>query len=161
VGAAAPEFVLPGLDGGTVALADYAGKPVVVNFWASWCNPCRKEFPLLKAARARHARDGLAVIGVSYRDIAADARAFARDRDADWAFARDPRGALALAYGVRGVPQTFFVDARGTIVSRVFGITSAADLEREIRSILPGDPSPGDPSNGIAPVAGRTVPAAR
>ncbi len=126
MGAAAPDFVLPGLSGGDVALADFAGKPVVVNFWASWCHPCRKEFPLLKAARAKHARDGLEVIGVSYRDIASDGRAFVADQGADWAFARDPDGKLAAAYGVRAVPQTFFVDADGTIVSRVFGITSAA-----------------------------------
>jgi cytochrome c biogenesis protein CcmG/thiol:disulfide interchange protein DsbE len=138
VGAAAPDFVLPGLDGESVALADFAGKPTVVNFWASWCHPCRKEFPLLKAARAKHARDGLEVIGVSYRDIASDGRAFVADQGADWAFARDPDGKLAAAYGVRAVPQTFFVDADGTVVSRVFGITSAQDLEAEIQKILPG-----------------------
>ena len=137
VGAAAPGFVLPGLSGGDVGLADYAGKPVVVNFWASWCHPCRKEFPLLKAARAKHARDGLEIIGVSYRDIASDSRAFAADQGADWAFARDPDGKLATAYGVRAVTQTFFVAPDGTILSRVFGITSAKDLDAEIQKILP------------------------
>lgn len=138
VGSPAPDFTLPGLDGGTVALADFAGKPLMVNFWASWCHPCRKEFPLFVAAQAKHAKDGLEILGVSYRDIPADSRAFVADQGADWAFARDPGGALAAAYGVRAVPQTFFVDADGTIVSRVFGITSAKDLEAEIRKILPG-----------------------
>lgn len=137
VGAPAPDFTLPGLDGGTVALSDYAGRPVVVNFWASWCNPCRKEFPLLDRARAEHADDGLEVVGVSYRDIAADGRAFAESQGADWPLARDPGGRLATAYGVRAIPQTFFVDADGTLVSRVFGITSAEDLEAEIAKILP------------------------
>ena len=137
VGGKAPDFSLPGLDGGTVGLAEHAGAPVVVNFWASWCSPCRKEFPLLKAARAKHAADGLEVIGVSYRDIASDGRAFVAGEGADWAFARDPDGDLADAYGVRAVPQTFFIDAGGTIVSRVFGITSARDLESEIQKILP------------------------
>ena len=138
VGDQAPDFALPALEGGeTVRLSDYRGKPVVVNFWASWCNPCRKEFPLLKAARAKHAKDGLEVIGVSYRDIASDGRAFAASRGATWQLARDPDGALAGRYGVRAIPQTFFIAPDGTVTSRVFGITSAKDLEAEIQAILP------------------------
>lgn len=136
VGGAAPDFVLPGLGGGRVALADYAGQPVVLNLWASWCNPCREEFPLLGDARERHADDGLEVIGVSYRDIAGDGRAFAADQDARWPLARDPDGRLAEAYGVRAIPQTFFIARDGTIASRVFGITSAEDLETEIAEIV-------------------------
>lgn len=137
VGAAAPDFALPGLDGGTVALGDLAGKPVMVNFWASWCHPCRKEFPLFLAAREKYAKQGLQIVGVSYKDIAADSRAFVAEQGADWTFARDPDGRLAEAYGVRAVPQTFFVDADGKIVSRLFGIASAKDLDAEIRKILP------------------------
>lgn len=136
VGEPAPDFALPGLGGGSVALADLAGKPVIVNFWASWCHPCRDEFPLLKAALERHADDGLEVVGVSHRDIAADGRAFAADQGADWWFARDPGLELATAYGVRGIPQTFFIGRDGTVVSRVAGITSQQDLEAEIAKIL-------------------------
>lgn len=142
VGEAAPAFTRPGLDGGTVALSDFAGKPVMVNFWASWCHPCRKEFPLFEAAREEYARRGLEIVGVSYKDIPADARAFVADQGATWTFARDPDGALADTYGVRAVPQTFFIDADGRIVSRLFGITSAKDLDAEIRKILPGKRSP-------------------
>jgi len=137
VGAPAPGFTLPGLDGGTVALDDYAGAPVMVNFWASWCHPCRKEFPLFEAAQAKYARRGLEIVGVSFRDIPADSRAFVAEQGAQWHFARDPDGTLAETYGVRAVPQTFFIDADGTIVSRLFGITSAEDLDAEIRKILP------------------------
>ena len=135
VGRPAPDFALPGLSGGSVALAEFAGRPVVVNFWASWCHPCREEFPLLKAALEKHEADGLEVIGVSYRDIAGDGRAFAADQGADWWLARDPDLRLAGAYGVNRIPQTFFIDRDGTIVSRVFGITSAKDLEAEIAKI--------------------------
>lgn len=135
VGAPAPAFRLPGLRSGTVALP--AGRPAVVNFWASWCNPCRKEFPLLARAQRRYADAGLEVIGVSYRDIAGDGRRYVAERDADWRFARDPDGRLAAAYGVRGVPQTFFVAADGTLVSRAFGITTWADLRAEVAKIVP------------------------
>lgn len=137
VGEAAPDFALPGLDGGRIALADYAGKPVMVNFWASWCHPCRKEFPLFEAAQAKYAKQGLEIVGVTYDDIASDSRAFVADQGAQWDFARDPGGRLADAYGVHGIPQTFFVDADGTIVSRLYGITSADKLDAEIRKILP------------------------
>ena len=138
VGGEAPDFTLPALDGGApVSLADARGRPVVLNLWASWCNPCRKEFPLLKAARAKYAKDGLEVIGVSYRDIPSDARAFADSKGATWPLARDPGGALAAAYGVRAIPQTFFIAPDGTIGSRVFGITSAEELDAEIQQILP------------------------
>ena len=137
VGAPAPDFTLPGLSGGRVSLADHRGYPVVVNAWASWCNPCRREFPLLRSALRRYRRQGLVVIGVSFRDIPFDARAFARSQRADWPLARDPGGVFAAAYGVNRVPQTFFVDADGVLVSHVFGITSAADLDAEIAAILP------------------------
>lgn len=137
VGGTVPDFTLPGLDGGTVALSDYAGTPVMVNFWASWCHPCREEFPLFEAAREKYAKEGLAIVGVSYQDIASDARAFVADQGAGWDFARDPGGRLAAAFGVRALPQTFFVDADGKIVDRQFGITSAEDLDKEIRTILP------------------------
>ena len=117
--------------------ADYAGKPVMVNFWASWCNPCRKEFPLFEEAQAEYAKQGLEIIGVSYNDIASDSRAFVASEGAKWVFARDPDGKLADAYGVRAIPQTFFIDGDGKIVSRLFGITSAENLDDEIQKILP------------------------
>ena len=92
---------------------------------------------MLRRAEARYRRRHLAVVGVSFRDIAADARAFARSQRADWPLARDPGGIFATAYGVNRVPQTFFVDADGVLVSRVFGITSVAALDAEIAAILP------------------------
>lgn len=139
VGEAAPDFALASLDGDrTVRLSDYRGRPVVVNFWASWCNPCREEFPLLAAARREHRDERVEILGISYRDIPADARRFARSEHARWPLARDDRGVVADAYGVRAIPQSFFVDARGILRARVFGITSADDLEAALRTILPG-----------------------
>jgi len=137
-GAPAPDFALTKLSGdGTVELSDYRGQPVVVNFWASWCHPCRKEFPLLADARTKYKGQDLQIIGVSFRDIPSDSRRFVKDQQAKWTFARDDRGAVAKDYGVRAVPQTFFIDADGTIRERVFGITSAKDLDHTLKKILP------------------------
>jgi cytochrome c biogenesis protein CcmG, thiol:disulfide interchange protein DsbE len=135
-GSAAPAFSLPTLDGGHVALAQLTGHPVVVNFWASWCNPCRQEFPLFRAALARHRPQGLAIVGVSFQDIPSDARAFVRQEHADWIFATDDDGTVAAAYGVRPVPETFYIRRDGTLARHRFGITSSHELEQDLRSIL-------------------------
>jgi cytochrome c biogenesis protein CcmG/thiol:disulfide interchange protein DsbE len=134
---AAPAFRVPGLDGGCIDLADHRGKPVVLNFWASWCTPCREEFPLLKEANERHADDGLEIIGVSYRDIDDDARRFAADEGANWLLGFDEDDTIARAYGVRPIPQTFFIDRAGNISSRRFRpFLTMKDLEQELEPIL-------------------------
>jgi cytochrome c biogenesis protein CcmG, thiol:disulfide interchange protein DsbE len=139
VGQPAPDFVLPSLNGnGTVKLSELRGKPVVLNFWASWCHPCRQEFPLLADAYDEHGDDGLEIVGITFRDIASDSRDFAKDQGAQWTLARGEDDAVARAYGVRAVPQTFFIDKQGTVKARVFGITSAKDLDDTLTRILPG-----------------------
>jgi len=141
-GSTAPDFALPRLSGdGTIRLSDYRGRPVVVNFWASLCHPCRKEFPLLADARKQYRDDGLQIIGVSFRDIPSDGRTFVKDQGATWAFGRDDDEVVAKDYGVRAVPQTFFIDADGTIRDRVFGITSAEELDKTLQKILPKQPA--------------------
>jgi cytochrome c biogenesis protein CcmG/thiol:disulfide interchange protein DsbE len=137
VGSPAPDFVLPALDGdGEVRLSDFRGRPVIVNFWASWCNPCRDEFPLLKDALRDHRADDLAVLGVTYRDIPGDSRAFVKALNATWPQAVDDDRAVADAFGVRSIPITFFVRADGTIAARQFGFTSEAALADPIGKLL-------------------------
>jgi peroxiredoxin len=137
LGSPAPDFRLPALDGrGEVRLSDFRGRPVVVNFWASWCNPCRQEFPLLENALRQHRADGLAVIGVTFQDIPYDSRDFAKKRSATWPQGVDNDGTVAKAFGVRAIPQTFFVRADGTIAARVFGITSEAALADPLAKLL-------------------------
>ena len=141
VGSPAPDFQLPALDGhGDERLADYRGRPVIVNFWASWCNPCRKEFPLLKQALRDHRAQHLAVIGVTYQDIPSDSRAFVKQKQATWPQGIDDGGAVASAFGVRAIPQSFFVRADGTIAARVFGFTNESALARPLAQLLGGAP---------------------
>ncbi len=136
----APDFELETLDGERIRLADLRGRPVVVNFWASWCNPCRREFPLLAEALAEHEDDNLAIVGVTFRDIESDSRDFVDEMDATWPQGVDDDGAVARAFGVRTIPMTFFVDADGTIRGRLFGFSSEDALDEPLERILPPEP---------------------
>lgn len=136
IGNPAPELSLADLDGNPIHLADLRGRPVVVNFWASWCGPCVEEFPLLRDAAARHADEGLAVIGVVYQDRSEAARDFMARNGATWPAAMDPGGRVAAAYGILGPPETFFIGRDGTIVARQFGQFSASSLEEKLAAII-------------------------
>jgi len=136
VGDRAPDFSLADLNGEPVRLSDYAGRPVIVNFWASWCVPCVEEFPLLAAALDEHADDGLAVIGIVYRDRSEAARAFADQMGADWPLAMDPGEAVARAYGVYGPPESWLIAPDGTVFHRQIGPYSAEELETQLARLL-------------------------
>lgn len=116
-------------------LSDFAGQPVIVNFWASWCGPCVEEFPLLRDAWERRVEEGPVVIGIVYRDSSEQARAFMERMGASWPVAMDPAGAVAEAYGIFGPPETFFIDRQGVIAHRQIGQLSEADLDRKIDEI--------------------------
>ena len=137
IGEPAPEFALATLDGGTLSNADLAGRPYLVNFWASWCIPaCVDEHPVLIGARDRYG-DRLALVGVLYQDTASGALDFlARYGDGGWPTALDTDGALAIDYGVTGPPETFFVDASGIVRAKHFGPMTDADLEAAVAALL-------------------------
>jgi len=132
VGDRAPDFALADLDGEPVRLADYAGRPVLVNFWASWCLPCVEEFPILAEALDAHADIGLAVIGIVYRDRSEAARAFGEQLGATWPLVMDPGERVARAYGVYGPPESWLVGPDGMVVSRHIGPFSAEELAEEL-----------------------------
>ena len=135
-GTPAPALRLPGLDGGQVDLAALRGRPVVVNFWASWCDPCVREFPLLRQAASSHRRDRLAVVGVLSGDTPAAARPFVRRFDATWPMALDPNATTATAWGAVGLPHTYFVRSDGTLASHQLGELTRDALDRQLALIL-------------------------
>jgi cytochrome c biogenesis protein CcmG/thiol:disulfide interchange protein DsbE len=137
VGQPAPAFDLERLDGGRLSLAELRGSPIILNFWASWCIPCREEAPLLTAAAADYEARGLRVIGVVYQDSAENARGFMGRYGQTYPGLLDPDGRTAIDYGVFGIPETFFIDAAGFVRSRQIGAVTAQDLGRQIQTILP------------------------
>ena len=138
VGRPAPEFALVDLDGEPLRLSDLRGRPVVVNFWGSWCPPCVQEFPLLAGAVEEHADDGLVVIGVVYQDRWSSAREFMDQMGATWPAAMDPGGRVAAAYGIYGAPETFFIGPDGVVEARQIGPFTQDALRRHLARILPG-----------------------
>lgn len=110
-----PEVTLPGLDGPPVSLASLRGHPVILNFWASWCVPCRQEAPLLEATWREFQGRGLLVLGVATQDLDGAARDFIREVGITYPNVRDPDGSVARLFGTTGVPETFFIGSDGRI----------------------------------------------
>jgi cytochrome c biogenesis protein CcmG/thiol:disulfide interchange protein DsbE len=122
IGEPAPAFELPMLAGdGTVSLAGLRGKAVVVNFWASWCEPCKDESPYLERLWRGQRADGLVLVGVNEEDVTKDARRFARRAELTYPLVRDKRGGLRDDYELRGYPETFVIDRSGDLVERIAG----------------------------------------
>jgi cytochrome c biogenesis protein CcmG/thiol:disulfide interchange protein DsbE len=131
----APDFELVDLDGRTVRLADYAGRPVLVNFWASWCIPCREEFPLFQRVLTRPDAGDLAILGVVYRDSADAARGFMESQGARWPALVDAGEKVAQAYGVALPPMTFYVDRAGIVRAVSYGPPPEGTLEQYLARI--------------------------
>ncbi len=131
LGHAAPDFSGTALDGAPVRLSAFRGRYVLVNFFASWCVPCRREHDALQRFHLRHtaAGDGL-VVGVLFDDEPADARRFFAQHGGTWQVVADPRGVIALDFGVRGPPESFLVDPQGFVLTRLVGEVDDAGLER-------------------------------
>jgi cytochrome c biogenesis protein CcmG/thiol:disulfide interchange protein DsbE len=124
-------FTVLGHSGQQISLADYAGKPLIVNFFASWCEPCQQETPLLaRFYRTEHAR--VAIVGLDANDVLGSAESFTRKEGVSYPVGFDPEAIAASAYGVVALPQTFFLNAKHRIVDRVFGAVTLADINHGI-----------------------------
>jgi cytochrome c biogenesis protein CcmG/thiol:disulfide interchange protein DsbE len=139
IGSVAPDFSLNDLDGNRVRLADLRGRPVIVNFWASWCGPCVEEFPLLRAVANEHTDDGLVILGIVYQDRSEAARAFMERNGGTWPALMDPDERAARAYTIFAPPETYFIGRDGTIVARHIGQFTADSLKDKVAAIMDGE----------------------
>lgn len=135
---AAPAFSLERLDReGELELASLRGKAVVLNFWASWCGPCREETSLLEKGWKRWQEKGVVFVGVNVKDFRGDARSFMRRYGVSYPNVYDGKGSTVGRYGVTGYPETYFVDARGRVVYRIAGeVRDPDELDEGIERAL-------------------------
>jgi cytochrome c biogenesis protein CcmG, thiol:disulfide interchange protein DsbE len=121
VGGPVPDFTLARLEGaGTISLASLRGKPAVINFFASWCGPCKAEATILERA-SRQYKGRIAFIGIDYHDVTGDGRKFLRAHDITFPTVQDGSGKIGDAYGLTGVPETFVINAQGRLLEHIPG----------------------------------------
>ena len=135
-GREAPPFALKTIDGEPFSLADAKGMPVVVNFWSTWCQPCKIEHPVLMDAAQAYGPSGVQFVAVIYQDDVSKVRAFLNRSGSHWPTLEDPGGRTAIAYGVAGVPETFFIDKDGMIVRKVSGPVSQPVMVSTLEGML-------------------------
>ncbi|MGH9649471.1 MAG: TlpA family protein disulfide reductase [Terriglobales bacterium] len=146
-GQQAPDFELRSIDGRTIHLSDYRGKAVVLNFWATYCGPCKIEMPWFEELQKQYESQGLVVLGVALDDSQEDVEKFVKEIGVHYTIVMG-REAVADAYGgVQFLPGTFYIDRSGKIVERVFGLAGHGDIEANIKRSL---------AQGAAPVNAAT-----
>jgi cytochrome c biogenesis protein CcmG/thiol:disulfide interchange protein DsbE len=138
VGAKAPAFTLRRLEGGgKVSLASYRGKPVVLNFWASWCEPCKAEAAVLERDWTSYRGRGVVFLGVDFHDLASDARRFVSAHSLTFTMLQDGSGKVTSgSYGVSQVPETYVLNRQGRVVAHLAGPITAPAFAGEFRSAL-------------------------
>jgi cytochrome c biogenesis protein CcmG, thiol:disulfide interchange protein DsbE len=142
VGEVAPAKALPRLEGsGRGSLADYRGRWVLVNFWASWCIPCRDEAPVLEEFQRQHGKSGFTVLGVDTQDLSGDAEDFASKYGLDYPQLHDGEGKYAHEYGTTGVPENFLVGPTGKVKWVWPGPVDEKRLQQEVAPFLPQEKS--------------------
>jgi cytochrome c biogenesis protein CcmG/thiol:disulfide interchange protein DsbE len=137
-GEAAPTFALPTADAGPVSLEALRGRVVYVDFWASWCGPCRRSFPFMNELKERYGERGLTVVAVNVDAKREDAARFLRQYPATFAVVYDPTGATPRAYEVKAMPSSYLVDRSGRVVAIEHGFLEErrAPVEERIRALL-------------------------
>lgn len=134
----APDFRLAALDGSSLALSDHRGRYVLLNFWATWCPPCRAELPDLVRFYQDHADQGFILIGVNEQEPPAAVADFLRAQGLAFPVALDADGALLDRYGVQGMPSSFLVDPQGRVVHAWTGMIDRRTLEAAVTPLLEG-----------------------
>jgi cytochrome c biogenesis protein CcmG, thiol:disulfide interchange protein DsbE len=136
IGKPAPTFNLEQIQGGRFDLEDYRGSLVVVNFWSTWCQPCKIEHPVLLEAAQSYGPAGVRFVAVVYQDEPAKVQRYIAQNGSAWPTLIDTGGRAAISYGVAGVPETFFIDKEGTIVHKVAGPVSRQVMVETLEPLL-------------------------
>lgn len=136
VGQPAPAFQLRDVDGREHTLDEYRGRPVLINFWATWCGPCRAEMPIIEAAYQQHKEDGLVVLAIDVRENPELARTFAGWLGVSFTILDDGTGDVAYRYRVTAFPTSFFVDREGIIRAWQVGAMDESALNRHLSQIM-------------------------
>jgi cytochrome c biogenesis protein CcmG, thiol:disulfide interchange protein DsbE len=136
VGEPAPEFRLERLSGGPLALADLRGRPVIVNFWASWCPPCRREVPDLDEAARQHGDSGLAVVAINLDEERAAVQRYAAALELTLTIGLDQGGRVSALYNVVALPTSFFVERQGIVRDLNMGALTATALQAKVARVL-------------------------
>jgi cytochrome c biogenesis protein CcmG/thiol:disulfide interchange protein DsbE len=129
----------PALADERVALAELRGTPFVLNFWASWCDPCREEAPILARGWRDHGQRGVLYLGLNMQDLTEDALDFVDEFDVRYPNVREPDRETAQAYGATGIPETYFVSDRGRVVGHVIGVVTEEQLDTGARAAKRGE----------------------
>jgi cytochrome c biogenesis protein CcmG/thiol:disulfide interchange protein DsbE len=138
VGRPAPEFALPALDGQTVSLGDFQGKPVMVNFWATWCGPCVHEVPYIQETYEVWSGKGLVILAVNLGESPSQVQGFMQENQLSFPVLLDGGGEVAGQYGVRGIPTTVFIDSEGITRNIKQGsYPSRAAIEVDLKKVMP------------------------
>lgn len=137
MGEAAPEFALQSLDGKTVHLSDYRGKAVLLNFWATWCSPCKIEMPWFVELQKQYGSQGFQIVGVAMDDASpSDIKDFAQQMGVNYPVLIGKESVGDAYGGVQFLPENFYIDRSGHVVNRAFGLKGRGEIEDEIKKII-------------------------
>ncbi len=138
VGELAPKFQLQNLDGQSVALSNFRGKPVVLNFWATWCSPCRSEMPYIQQVYDEWSDKGLVVLTINIGESSTKVKEFMQGYGLSFTVLLDTKEKVAQSYNIRGIPSTFFIDKDGIIQVKIIGaFPNKAEIEKNLGKFIP------------------------
>jgi peroxiredoxin len=136
IGYPAPDFTLTDLDGNEVSLSSYRGKAVFLNFWATWCPPCRFEMPEMEGLYQEYKNKDVVIIGVDLMEYASSVSSFVEENGYSWTFVIDSTGEVTADYAVTGIPASFFIDKKGIIRALQVGAMSRALMETNLAEAM-------------------------